>query len=167
MKKLIAALSVLMLLGSASSPFGNFSSCYGKYTPVFMERSELEKSVSYKAGERALVDPGKICYRAPYIFVNERYKGIHVINNSDPANPLNEGFIVAPGCIDMAMKGNTLYIDNAVDLVAFDFATKTVTERIRDLFPEPPAPDRSVYDEDRPQNLILTGWIKTNELNIK
>jgi hypothetical protein len=167
MKKFIASIFVLFLFGSASSPFAD-TPYYGKYMPVFMERAELERSVSYKAGERKLNDPGKIYHHAPYIFINERYKGIHVINNSDPASPVNEGFIVAPGCIDMAMKGNTLYIDNAVDLVAFDFAARQVTERIRNVLPEPAAPDMSeYYYTGRPKDFILVGWMRTNDSNLR
>ncbi|MDR1406552.1 MAG: hypothetical protein LBJ23_00725 [Tannerella sp.] len=155
MKKIIAAVSTVLLFGSASAPI-----YYGAYSPVFMERAELEQSVSYRDGGREPVNPGKICYRAPYIFVNERYKGIHVINNSDPSSPVNEGFIVAPGCIDMAMKGDVLYIDNAVDLVAFDVATKRVTARIANVLPEPAAPDKSVYYGNRRESLVVVGWEK-------
>jgi hypothetical protein len=63
-----------------------------------MTRADLEKSVFYQPVGRNLEDPGKIYYKFPYIYVNEKYKGIHLINNSDPQNPVKEGFIVAPGC---------------------------------------------------------------------
>ncbi|MDR1330594.1 MAG: hypothetical protein LBK07_00635 [Tannerella sp.] len=163
-KKITVAVSALLLFGSASSPYGN-RPWDGAYSPVFIERSELERSVSYRDGGRSPVNPGKIYYRAPYIFINERYRGIHVINNSDPSHPVNEGFIVAPGCTDMAMKGDILYIDNAVDLVAFDFAAKTVTERIRNVLPEPAAPDKSVYYGSRPRDFVLAGWEKVTARN--
>ena len=109
-----------------------------------------------------MIQTGKIYYRAPYIFVNERYKGVHIINNSDPAHPVNEGFILAPGCIDMAVKGHILYLDNAVDLVSFDLDSKQVTKRIRDVFPEPLPPDDFKYNPyfKRPENYILVEWKK-------
>lgn len=131
------------------------------YKPIFMSRADLEKSVVYKNTGQELKNPGKIYYKAPYIYINERYKGVHVINNSNPAQPHNEGFITAPGCVDMAMKGSVLYLDNAVDLVAFDLATKTVTERIVGIFPELRAPDNSFfYPEDRPSDFVLVEWRK-------
>ena len=106
---------------------------------------------------------GKIYARESYLFVNERYEGIHVINNTNPRQPRAEGFIVAPGCIDMAVKGDILYLDNAVDLVAFNLTTKQVTERIKNVFPEPFAPDNSyVNTSNRPENFVLVGW-KRNE----
>ena len=134
------------------------------YSPVFMSRDVLEKSVSYIPGARDMVWTGKIYYRAPYIYVNERYKGVHVINNTNPAHPVKEGFILAPGCIDMAVKGNILYLDNAVDLVSFDLDSKQVTKRIRDVFPEPIPPDDNSFIPyyNRPKGYILVEWKKAN-----
>lgn len=132
---------------------------YGGYRPVFMEREELEKSVSYQTESREMKRPGKIYYRNPYIFVSEKYKGVHIINNSNPKQPKQEGFIVAPGCLDMAVKGNILYIDNAVDLVSFDLETKKVTGRVKNVFPEPMAPDNMYYPATgRPENFIIVDW---------
>ena len=132
---------------------------YG-YTPVFMSREVLDNSVSYIPGARDMLRTGKIYFRAPYIFVNERYKGVHVINNSNPAHPVNEGFILAPGCIDMAVKGHILYLDNAVDLVSFDLNSKQVTKRIRNVLPEPIPPDdvSFVNNYNRPKDFIIVEW---------
>jgi hypothetical protein len=147
----------------------SFSDAYyqnWKYIPIFMKRADLEKSVSFQSVGRDMKDPGKIAYKPPYIYVNERYKGIHLINNSDPRNPRKEGFIVAPGCIDMAVKGNILYLDNAVDLVAFDLTTKQVSKRIKEVFPEPVSPENEVFsiNESR-EGYILVGWKKNPNKN--
>jgi hypothetical protein len=136
------------------------------YTPVYMERSELEKSVQYLSTSRDLINPGKIYYKSPYIYVNERYKGIHVINNSNPTDPVREGFILAPGCLDMAIKGDMLYLDNAVDLVTFDLSSRKVINRIPNVFPEPVSPDGPDYVYvKRPEGLIVVSWKRkaTNE----
>ena len=136
----------------------------GTHMPVFMSREALDHSVKYISEARDMVQTGKIYYRAPYIYVNERYKGVHVINNADPAAPANEGFILAPGCIDMAVKGNILYLDNAVDLVSFDLDSKQVTSRIRDVFPEPlPPNDFFYYGMLRPEGYVLVEWKTTTK----
>jgi len=133
------------------------------YTPVFMSRDVLDNSIKFIPGARDMIQTGKIYYRTPYIYVNERYKGVHVINNADPAHPVKEGFILAPGCIDMAVKGNIIYLDNAVDLVSFDLDRKQVTKRIRNVFPEPlPPDDFSFYPFNRPEGYVLVEWKKTN-----
>jgi len=131
------------------------------YSPVFMSRQALESSVKYVPGARNMIQTGKIYYKYPYIYVNERYKGVHVINNTNPALPVNEGFILAPGCIDMAVKENILYLDNSVDLVSFDLINKQVTKRIRNVLPEPlPPEDFSFYGVKRPDGYVLVEWKK-------
>ena len=159
MKKIILLLTIVSLAGTA---FVSDSSVI--YTPVFMSRETLNSSVMYISGARDMVQTGKIYYRIPYIYVNERYKGVHVINNTDPAHPVNEGFILAPGCIDMAVKGNILYLDNAVDLVSFNLDSRQVTKRIRNVFPEPLPPDdfnfRRYYN--RPEGYVIVEW-KNNQ----
>jgi hypothetical protein len=167
MKRILILLSLLVLMmintSSVSTPDGWWWDNEGEYTPVLMERADLAHSVSYQPGSRALVNPGKIYLQQPYIFINERYKGVHVINNTDPSHPVNEGFILAPGCIDMAVKGNIMYLDNAVDLVAFDLKARVVTKRIPDVFPEPVAPDQAYYyGFNRPEKLVVVGWKKKN-----
>ena len=157
MKKVILLLLIVSLTGTAF-----VSDSYVTYMPVFMSREMLDKSVLYISEGRDMKQTGKIYYRTPYIYVNERYKGVHVINNTDPANPINEGFIVAPGCIDMAVKGNILYLDNAVDLVSFDLDSKTATKRIRNVFPEPTPPDDFYRFSNikRPEGYVLVEWKK-------
>lgn len=134
------------------------------YIPVLMTREVLENSIELLPA-RELDNPGKIYLIDNYIFINERYKGIHVIDNENPENPLNIHFIRIPGCIDMAVKGQTLYADNAVDLVAVDLSeidNISVTSRIRNVFPEISAPDGlhywSYYTINRPENTIIVGW---------
>lgn len=135
------------------------------YTPVFMLRNELERSVKLEAS-RAIVNPGKIYLKDHLIFINEKYLGIHVIDNTNPEDPDNVGFIHIDGCIDMAMKDNVLYADNAVDLVSIEINPQMtgiqVTSRIKNVFPELIAPDgRSLsprQNQARPQNSILVRW---------
>lgn len=80
---------------------------------------------------------GKIYYKAPYIFVNERFRGIHVLDNTDPSDPTAVVFIQIYGCEDIAISGNILYADNYTDLVVIDISdlnnVKEV-DRIKDLY---------------------------------
>lgn len=130
------------------------------YLPFYMTRAELEHSVFFADGPREMSDPGKIWVRGTEIFVNERYKGVHVIDNSDPRNPRQTGFIVAPGCIDMAVKGDIIYMDNAVDLVAFNLDSGEETSREKDIFPPPSSPDGMSAHSFTQQGYILVGWSK-------
>jgi hypothetical protein len=61
----------------------------------------------------------------------------------------------------MAIKDNIIYLDNSVDLVAFDLMTKKEVKRIPAIFPEPACPDNSSawYDYDRREGLIIVEWL--------
>ena len=69
---------------------------------------------------KSIDSAGKIYVKAPYIFVNDVNKGIHVIDNSDPSHPNQIAFLNIPGNIDIAIQGNTLYADMYSDLLALD-----------------------------------------------
>lgn len=138
---------------------------YSLYEPVFMLRTEMENSVKLETG-RMILNPGKIYLKDNFIFINEKYMGIHVIDNTDPEEPENIAFIHIDGCIDMAMKDNVLYADNAVDLIALSVNPQMtgvqVTSRHKNVFPEVVAPDGRTltYREEtvRPANAILVRW---------
>ena len=149
-----------------------FSGCYyveptTYYTPVLIQRSELENSITY-AVPRNVTNPGKIYTYQNYIFINELYLGVHVINNLNPELPENIGFITIPGNVDIAIKDNILYADNAVDLITVDLsnmATPTVLSRKRKVFPEPTPPDLGFIPEEfneanRPEDTIIIKWEK-------
>ena len=138
-----------------------------KFQPILMTRTQLEKSIGSQS-PRDFINPGKIYTKGSYIFINEKYKGIHVINNQNPASPQKVGFISVPGSIDIAVKGNSLYADNAIDLVAIDITdinNISVTGREKNVFPELLPPDvneiPTKYTADkRPENTIIIGWEK-------
>lgn len=133
----------------------------GDWAPYFMERSELERSVGLAGEPRPMSSPGKIWMADTRIFVVERYKGVHVIDNSNPENPRRVDFLRAPGCMDVAVKGEIIYLDNAVDLVAFDLTANVVTKRERNYFSPPVSPDGGRYYSGG--DMILVGWRKVEE----
>ncbi|HEY1021789.1 MAG TPA: hypothetical protein VGE06_05725, partial [Flavisolibacter sp.] len=94
---------------------------YTIYTPVYKDRAEVLANIKSNA-PRPIHEKGKIFLYGHYIFLNELNKGVHVINNSNPAAPVREAFIDVPGNIDIAVKGNTLYADLYTDLLAIDIS---------------------------------------------
>lgn len=150
-------------------PFYNES----EYFPILMQRADLEKSVFYRKAQ-PIETAGKLYYKDGFIFLNEKYKGIHIIDNSDPSDPQNIGFINIPGCIDIAIKNNSLYADNAVDLVTINlsgsFSDLAVSQRVKNVFPEPIPPDLDYIPwrfsiSERPEKTIIVGWEKISDLN--
>jgi len=137
------------------------------YQPLLVKRSELEQSVSFST-PREINNPGKIYFREGYLFLNEKYEGVHVIDNRNPENPVQLGFLKIPGSIDMAANGNYLYVDNAVDLVTIDLSDRAnpqLVSRRKNVFPELPPPDLNFVPDrfmayNRPENTIIIGWEK-------
>ncbi|MBC3541594.1 hypothetical protein H7U12_18005 [Rufibacter sp. H-1] len=108
---------------------------YTTYEPVYMTKTELRSSVQVEPA-RALQKPGKIYSYGHYLFVNEQQAGIHIIDNSNPAAPQRLSFISIPGNVDMAVKGNTLYADNYIDLLVLDISNPkavTLVRRVEDI----------------------------------
>ncbi|MCH8317558.1 MAG: hypothetical protein IIA88_03540 [Bacteroidetes bacterium] len=140
------------------------------YKPLLMHRSELENSIELR-DKRDINNPTKIYLKDNYIFITEKYYGVHIIDNSDPKNPANIGFISVPGCVDVAIKQNIMYVDNATDLVAIDLSDYNnlkEVKRIKDAFPELYPPDNNNWipneykKENRPENTVIVAWVKTN-----
>lgn len=69
---------------------------------------------------RELKNPGKIYYYNDYLLINELYKGVHIFDNSNPAQPTAISFINIPGNVDMAIKSDVLYVDCYFDLLSID-----------------------------------------------
>jgi hypothetical protein len=69
-----------------------------------------------------LEQPGKIYLKDHFLYINEIQKGIHVFDNSNPSNPRQVSFISIPGNGDLAIKGDILYADSYMDLVAIDIS---------------------------------------------
>lgn len=92
-----------------------------RLTPLTRSLTELRSSVKAES-KHELVRPGKIYTKGNYLFINEIKEGIHVVDNSDPANPRFVSFIVIPGNGDIAVRNNILYADSFSDLVALDIS---------------------------------------------
>jgi len=107
--------------------------------PIYLSYEDLRNQSIETTAAKNLQNPGKIYFKSPYILINERNKGIHIIDNSNPAVPNNVGFIEIAGNIDMAVKNNTLYADSYTDLLAIDITDPTtpiLQKRVNDAFAE-------------------------------
>jgi hypothetical protein len=88
--------------------------------PIYI--SEMEALEVKPLPPQPIVHLGKIYYKDATIYVNESNLGVHIIDNTNPANPVKKKFLQIPGCRDIAIKGNYLYADNTGDLVAIDIS---------------------------------------------
>ncbi len=127
---------------------------YTFYKPVYKTPAEVRGNIKTNTAQ-SVERPGKIFVKGNYIFLNEVDKGIHVIDNSNPAQPRNIAFINIPGNVDLAVKGNTLYADLYTDLVAIDITNpqNVVLKKVVDgVFP-----DRYYYGF---KEMNMGGWAR-------
>ncbi len=138
---------------------------YRKYVanvPQYMSYDEMRQPVK-STPANAILTAGKIYIQGNYLFVNEKYKGIHVFDNTNPASPVNLTFIDIPGNVDLAVRGNYLFADNYVDLVVLDISSITSpfeVARIKDIFPYtiPEAVENYPISSIDLEKGVIVGW---------
>src|SRR6266542_5895165 len=91
------------------------------FTPVLKTSEEVRTAIKNDIAQD-ISHPGKIYVLGNYIFMNEIGRGVHIIDNKNPASPVNKAFINIPGNEDIAVKGNTLYADCFTDLMVIDIS---------------------------------------------
>ncbi len=133
---------------------------YTYFQPVYKTTAEVRANIKSNA-PKAVTNPGKIYIKDNYIFLNEVNKGIHIIDNTNPASPKNFAFIDIPGNVDIAVKGNIMYADFYTDLVAMDISNPlnvSVTKFVNGVFPE-----RFYYGFNVDSTKVVYDWIKKTE----
>lgn len=94
---------------------------YNVGKPITMTKEALRSSVEILPAQN-ITTSGKIYAYQNYIFINDVDTGIHVIDNSNPAQPTAINFIKLPLNRDISIKSNYLYADSGTDIVVFDIS---------------------------------------------
>lgn len=80
-------------------------------------RAEIQPDLSES---EVLIRTGKINTLDHWLFVVEKYRGIHVFDTSDKLNPIRTMYIPIPGALDITIKDGILYSSAFTDLVTID-----------------------------------------------
>ena len=97
---------------------------------------------------QADANAGKIWYDGNNLFINSPFKGVQVMDNSNPSRPAPVGFVAIPGNVDFAVFNNLMYANHFDDLVVFDWqvyieeSELVEVARFEGLFPQHQAPDQ-------------------------
>lgn len=140
------------------------------YSPVYIT-FEQAKNITFEA-DRKLRNSGKIYEFRNYLLISEAGAGVHIFDNKDPKNPKRLNFINIPGNQDMELRGNALFVDNALDLVAIDLSdikNPKVKQRIANVFPAnkyPPFENVKFECVDETKGYVV-GWELKEVLNPK
>ncbi|TXE17416.1 hypothetical protein ES692_09060 [Psychroserpens burtonensis] len=138
------------------------------YEPVTMQRSEFNATTILQTTAEVIVNSGKIYVKDNFIFINECNKGFHIIDNTDPTNPQNIAFLNVLGSSDLTIKGNSVYVNNATDLLAItlnpQLGIMEITKRVPNAFPQITSPFGNIYygaNEDE----VVVDWIFNGNIN--
>src|SRR6266496_3434035 len=127
------------------------------FTPVFKTAENVRAAIKSDKAED-IVHPGKIYVLGNYIFMNEIGRGVHIIDNANPASPVNKAFINIPGNEDIAVKGNTLYADCFTDFMVIDISDPSnvsLKTYVPGIFPD----RQYVFGYQLSEGTIITDWI--------
>jgi hypothetical protein len=166
MKNIQQTLIVIALAVIAISCQDKIEETYLVNEPQYMSYEELRTSFDVIEPQE-IKQPGKLYFKDDLIFVNEYQKGIHIVYNEDPSNPIVIKFIEIPGNVDLALKGQILYADSYVDLLAIDISNLDdirEVKRIEGAFPYiiPEVTEGMIDDIDEEEG-VITGWNKVEK----
>lgn len=135
---------------------------YMANVPIYMDYEEFRTYGGFEAS-RTITQKGNIYFKDDFLFMVEPEKGIHFIDNSNPASPVQTGFLRVPGASSMAIKGDFLYVNSFIDLVIYDISNLTnpqLAHRAEDVFPTALPVSESTYPFqliDKSKGVVI-GW---------
>jgi len=131
---LLFAFAIVMVLTSCND---NRFRSYTANVATTISIEEFRNTTFAMEAPRDLVRPGKIYIYQDILFVNEFMQGVHFFDNSNPANPVNLGFLPVLANVDISAQNQKLYLDNYLDLLTFDISdinNPRLLEREEDAF---------------------------------
>lgn len=166
MQKILVSFVVIVFAMSWSSCLKDDCTSHRTFVrldPIYKSLEAIRQEYAV-AGPRDLKFPGKIYVYGKYLLINEINEGIHIIDNTNPAHPVNVSFVVISGNKDMAVKENIMYADNAIDLLAIDISdpkAPKLTKRVDGVFQKFYGWNSSAQN----QNIFL-GYSRSNETQV-
>lgn len=158
MKQITKLFLAIVIATNTLSCRDKIEETYTVFIPKYMSYNDLRASFKVNNTE-PIKQPGKIYFKDDFIFINEYKKGIHVIDNKDPKNPITKAFINIPGNVDMAIKGNILYADSYIDLLSIDISDMNNISKkntTTDVFPYIIPPCKGMIEKiDKTQGVII------------
>ncbi len=141
---------------------------YYKYeanVPIYQSFESFRKGIDATdfTSPKTITEKGNIYFKDNYLFIIDTDKGIHFIDNANPNNPVNKGYLAISGITGMEIDGNYLYANNLIDLVVIDISSiqsPIEVGRVNNVFSESlPLHDINypIAELDRAEGVVV-GW---------
>ena len=122
MKKLFVLIFCLPLLfASCSKDNATISLTFKKGTALYADIEEI-RSVELVSAPKMIENAGKLFLGDNYILIGENGKGIHVLDNTDPSNPVNIGFLQLPFTNEFFVDNDIIYAESQYDFIKIDLS---------------------------------------------
>ena len=110
---------ICLVISSCVNEKGTVEITYQEATAIYGDLDAI-RATPLNATARTIENAGKIYIADNFILVGEEEVGIHVIDNTNRANPSNSSFINIPGNKEFFVDGNTLYAESNYDMLKID-----------------------------------------------
>jgi len=134
------------------------------YKPFYKSKAEVRANI--KSGSvTKITQAGKIFIQGNNLFLVDVNKGVHIIDITNPDQPQKTAFIPVPGCNDIAVRGNYLYVNFGTDLLTINISNPNlayIKKSISNVFPENYALG---YSPDTSK--VFAGYVKVDTMVAK
>lgn len=86
--------------------------------PVFTPRSEVLAEINYSTAAHTYAFDNVVVW-GTHLAILDQYKGVAILDNTDPLQPVYEGYINVPAAAYLAVQDNMLWINHYNDFVYF------------------------------------------------
>lgn len=148
--------SILLLTGCLKDDYRH---SYKVFIPVYKTLSEVRSEIKV-TDPTSLTGNFKLYITADRIYLSEKDKGVHIIDNSDPSHPKNTAFINIPGHTDAVIRGKMMYADLYCDLAAIEITgSKSISLKkyLTNIFPY--RLDRATASVNPDSIQVVVDWI--------
>lgn len=111
----------MLILSSCGKDTGTAEVTYFKAEAVYGSLEDF-RNTPLNAPATEIVNPGKIYIGQDYILIGEEGVGVHVLDNSNPSNPVQTNFINIPGNKEFFVEGDKLYAESVYDFMVVDIS---------------------------------------------
>ncbi|WP_116124760.1 LVIVD repeat-containing protein [Lewinella sp. IMCC34183] len=119
---LLALLPFVLLLTGCLEETCDETITYVGYEPILLSAAEWRNDDFPELESESVCNPGAFYVYGDLLFILDQGEGLHIFDNADNANPRPLKFIPVKGGTGLAVRNGILYVNQFVDMLAFDLS---------------------------------------------
>jgi hypothetical protein len=137
MKHFAALLMLGFLISGCSLDQCDQTITYTKMSAIYADL-DLARVDDLVESAREIEKPGKIYVSEELLIIGDSGTGIHIIDNTDPSNPVTVSFLNVPGSTQLYVEGDYIYSNAYYDMLKIDISDMNnirIADRMIEAFP--------------------------------